>query len=83
MRKTTLIIERPIWLLCSLRTGISGPRPVPWWIILVSVLVGLLILLIVVLILWRYGFFKRKKYEPSLYRAELQHEREQWSQTQM
>ncbi|CAJ0598713.1 unnamed protein product [Cylicocyclus nassatus] len=61
-----------------------GSRPVPWWLILVSILIGLLILLIVVLILWRCGFFKRKKYgEPSLYRAELQHEREQWNQTQM
>ncbi|VDL77756.1 unnamed protein product [Nippostrongylus brasiliensis] len=60
-----------------------GSRPIPWWIILVSALVGLLILLVVVLILWRCGFFKRKKYEPSLYRAELQHEREQWSQSQM
>ncbi|KHJ93636.1 FG-GAP repeat protein [Oesophagostomum dentatum] len=61
-----------------------GSRPVPWWIILVSILIGLLILFIVVLILWRCGFFKRKKYgEPSLYRAELQHEREQWNQTQM
>ncbi|XGW15891.1 hypothetical protein V3C99_001385 [Haemonchus contortus] len=60
-----------------------GSRPVPWWIILVSALIGLLILLIMILILWRCGFFKRKKYEPSLYRAELQHEREQWSQSQM
>ncbi|EPB72084.1 FG-GAP repeat protein [Ancylostoma ceylanicum] len=61
-----------------------GSRPIPWWVILVSILIGLLILLIVVLILWRCGFFKRKKYgEPSLYRAELQHEREQWNQTQM
>ncbi|KIH57930.1 FG-GAP repeat protein [Ancylostoma duodenale] len=61
-----------------------GSRPIPWWVILVSILIGLLILFVVVLILWRCGFFKRKKYgEPSLYRAELQHEREQWNQTQM
>ncbi|KAJ1347733.1 hypothetical protein KIN20_002875 [Parelaphostrongylus tenuis] len=61
-----------------------GSRPVPWWLILVSVIVGLLILFVLIMILWRCGFFKRKKYgEPSLYQAELQHEKEQWSQSQM
>uniref|UniRef100_A0A0K0CUN6 Integrin_alpha2 domain-containing protein n=1 Tax=Angiostrongylus cantonensis TaxID=6313 RepID=A0A0K0CUN6_ANGCA len=61
-----------------------GSRPVPWWLILISMFLGLLILFVLVMILWRCGFFKRKKYgEPSLYRAELQHEHEQWSQSQM
>lgn len=61
-----------------------GSRPVPWWLILISMFLGLLILFVLVMILWRCGFFKRRKYgEPSLYRAELQHEHEQWSQSQM
>ncbi|KAK6025953.1 FG-GAP repeat protein, partial [Ostertagia ostertagi] len=42
-----------------------GSRPVPWWIILVSALIGLLILLVVVLILWRVVFSKGKSTSPA------------------
>ncbi|XP_069509821.1 integrin alpha-7 isoform X1 [Ambystoma mexicanum] len=36
---------------------------VPWWIILVAVLAGILVLALLVLILWKCGFFKRARYE--------------------
>ncbi|XP_059094879.1 integrin alpha-PS1-like isoform X2 [Tigriopus californicus] len=32
-----------------------------WWIILISILVGLLVLVLICLILWKLGFFKRKR----------------------
>ncbi|XP_076858883.1 integrin alpha-6 isoform X2 [Brachyhypopomus gauderio] len=34
---------------------------VPWWIILVAVLAGILMLALLVLLLWKCGFFKRAK----------------------
>ncbi|XP_018592370.1 integrin alpha-1 isoform X2 [Scleropages formosus] len=36
---------------------------IPLWIIIVSILIGLLILALVILILWKAGFFKRKSME--------------------
>ncbi|XP_071532933.1 integrin alpha-8-like isoform X1 [Panulirus ornatus] len=36
---------------------------VPWWVYLVSVLGGLLVLVIIILIMWKCGFFKRKRVE--------------------
>ncbi|PAV81558.1 hypothetical protein WR25_08553 [Diploscapter pachys] len=66
------------------RPAIGEPRPAPWWLYLISVLIGLLILAILAYILYKCGFFKRKRVdEPSLYTAELKHEREQWAQSQM
>ncbi|CAI4226617.1 unnamed protein product [Auanema sp. JU1783] len=57
---------------------------IPLWIILASVAAGLFILLLFVLCLWKCGFFKRKRVgEPSLHRAQLTHEREQWAQSRM
>ncbi|XP_071811629.1 integrin alpha-8-like [Apostichopus japonicus] len=36
---------------------------VPFWAILVSIFVGLLILILIIIILWKLGFFKRKKFD--------------------
>nr|AAA16600.1 alpha-7 integrin [Mus musculus domesticus] len=35
---------------------------VPWWVILLGVLAGLLVLALLVLLLWKLGFFKRAKH---------------------
>uniref|UniRef100_A0A8C0XHC7 Integrin alpha-7 n=1 Tax=Castor canadensis TaxID=51338 RepID=A0A8C0XHC7_CASCN len=35
---------------------------VPWWVILLAVLAGLLVLALLVLLLWKMGFFKRAKH---------------------
>ena len=36
------------------------------WIIIVSICAGLLFLVIIVLVLWKCGFFKRKRYPKSM-----------------
>ncbi|XP_035526753.1 integrin alpha-6-like isoform X1 [Morone saxatilis] len=36
---------------------------VPWWIIVLSILLGLLLLGLLAFLLWKCGFFKRAKYE--------------------
>ncbi|TSK17965.1 Integrin alpha-6 [Bagarius yarrelli] len=38
----------------------------PWWIILVAILLGLLLLGLLVFLLWKCGFFKRSKYNDSV-----------------
>ncbi|XP_030876008.1 integrin alpha-7 isoform X1 [Leptonychotes weddellii] len=35
---------------------------VPWWVILMAVLAGLLVLALLVLLMWKMGFFKRARY---------------------
>ncbi|XP_052021877.1 integrin alpha-7 isoform X3 [Apodemus sylvaticus] len=35
---------------------------VPWWVVLLAVLAGLLVLALLVLLLWKLGFFKRAKH---------------------
>ncbi|XP_071513010.1 LOW QUALITY PROTEIN: uncharacterized protein [Panulirus ornatus] len=42
------------------------PEEVPLWVILVSIFAGLLVLIIIVLILWKLGFFERKRPDPTL-----------------
>ncbi|XP_071388010.1 integrin alpha-6 isoform X1 [Centroberyx affinis] len=39
---------------------------VPWWIILVAVLAGILMLALLVFLLWKCGFFRRSKYDDSV-----------------
>ncbi|XP_060714286.1 integrin alpha-7 isoform X4 [Tachysurus vachellii] len=48
---------------------------VPWWIILIAVLAGVIVLALIVCILWKCGFFKQTErhhhYETEFYRAQL------------
>ncbi|XP_029461656.1 integrin alpha-6 isoform X2 [Rhinatrema bivittatum] len=47
---------------------------VPWWIILVAVLAGILMLALLVFLLWKCGFFKRSKkdqYDATYHKAEI------------
>ncbi|XP_075381532.1 integrin alpha-7 isoform X3 [Mycteria americana] len=37
---------------------------VPWWVILLAVLAGVLVLALLVFVLWKLGFFRRVRYAP-------------------
>ncbi|KAM8933680.1 integrin alpha-6 [Pelodytes ibericus] len=39
---------------------------VPWWVILVAILAGILMLALLVFSLWKCGFFKRSRYDDSV-----------------
>uniref|UniRef100_A0A8B9HP15 Integrin alpha-2 domain-containing protein n=1 Tax=Astyanax mexicanus TaxID=7994 RepID=A0A8B9HP15_ASTMX len=56
--------------------GLSDQYWIPWWIILIAILAGVLVLALLVCILWKCGFFKRTErhphFETEYYRAHLQ-----------
>ncbi|KAL7843017.1 hypothetical protein AOLI_G00245290 [Acnodon oligacanthus] len=43
--------------------GISDQYWIPWWIILIAILAGVLVLALLVCILWKCGFFQRAQYK--------------------
>ncbi|XP_048343564.1 integrin alpha-7 [Sphaerodactylus townsendi] len=43
--------------------SVAVARGVPWWIILIAILAGIVVLGLLVSILWKLGFFKRTRYE--------------------
>ncbi|XP_041440306.1 integrin alpha-7 isoform X1 [Xenopus laevis] len=55
--------------------GVAALGGIPWWIILIAVLAGILLLALLVFILWKCGFFKRSnaqaKYTTNYYQAQL------------
>uniref|UniRef100_A0A8C5B2X3 Integrin alpha-2 domain-containing protein n=1 Tax=Gadus morhua TaxID=8049 RepID=A0A8C5B2X3_GADMO len=55
--------------------GLADQYQIPWWIILIAVLAGILLLTLLVCLLWKCGFFKRSKprrhFETEFYRAHL------------
>ncbi|VDN07933.1 unnamed protein product [Thelazia callipaeda] len=59
------------------RPAISETVSMPWWLILLAAILGLLILFILIVIFWKCGFFKRNRPQhPILYQAEYQFRRE-------
>uniref|UniRef100_A0A8C3UCY8 Integrin subunit alpha 6 n=1 Tax=Catharus ustulatus TaxID=91951 RepID=A0A8C3UCY8_CATUS len=62
--RVTVFPEKPV----ALYTG------VPWWIIAVAILAGILMLALLVFLLWKCGFFKRNKkdhYDATYHKAEI------------
>lgn len=45
---------------------ISEPTEVPLWVIIISVIVGLIVLILLIIALWKLGFFKRSRPDPTL-----------------
>ncbi|XP_054472207.1 integrin alpha-7 [Anoplopoma fimbria] len=46
--------------------GLTDQYSIPWWIILIAVLAGILLLTLLVCILWKCGFFQRAHYKEKL-----------------
>lgn len=43
-----------------------GAVSIPWWIYFISIAGGILLLLLMSYFLWKLGFFKRKRPDPTL-----------------
>uniref|UniRef100_A0A7N6A9Y5 Integrin alpha-2 domain-containing protein n=1 Tax=Anabas testudineus TaxID=64144 RepID=A0A7N6A9Y5_ANATE len=50
----------------SPESAVAQHGGVPWWIILIAVLAGILILALLVFLLWKCGFFKRSKQDDNV-----------------
>ncbi|XP_072237971.1 integrin alpha-7 isoform X2 [Leuresthes tenuis] len=46
--------------------GLADQYRIPWWIILIAILAGILLLTLLVCILWKCGFFRRAHYKDKL-----------------
>lgn len=47
-------------------SDLQEPEPVPIWIIIGSIIAGLFLLILLTLLLWKLGFFKRRRPDPTL-----------------
>ena len=41
--------------------GVEGIANIPVWVMVVSIMAGLLVVIIISLILWKFGFFERRR----------------------
>lgn len=46
--------------------GLTDQYRIPWWIILIAILAGILLLTLLVCLLWKCGFFRRAQYKDKL-----------------
>ncbi|XP_028653866.1 integrin alpha-7 isoform X2 [Erpetoichthys calabaricus] len=46
--------------------AISDYEGIPWWIILIAILAGILVLALLVCLLWKCGFFRRAQYKDTV-----------------
>ncbi|XP_061547839.1 integrin alpha-6 isoform X1 [Phycodurus eques] len=68
-RATNTILRTPdteVTLTVFPESAVAQYGGVPWWIIVVAVLAGILILALLVFLLWKCGFFKRSKQEDAV-----------------
>ncbi|XP_049583420.1 integrin alpha-6 isoform X1 [Syngnathus scovelli] len=68
-RATNMILKTPdteVTLMVFPESAVAQYGGVPWWIIVVAVLAGILILALLVCLLWKCGFFKRAKQEDTV-----------------
>ncbi|XP_028291251.1 integrin alpha-6 isoform X2 [Gouania willdenowi] len=74
---TNIILRTPdttVTVAVSPDSAVAQLGGVPWWIILVAVLAGILILALLVFLLWKCGFFKRAtkdQYDAAYHKAEI------------
>uniref|UniRef100_A0A8C4N444 Integrin subunit alpha 6 n=1 Tax=Eptatretus burgeri TaxID=7764 RepID=A0A8C4N444_EPTBU len=63
-------------LMVSPEMSIQPYQSIPWWIILLAVLAGILMLALLILLLWKCGFFKRTthemQYEAKYHKAKIE-----------
>lgn len=60
-RLLTNVMEHSTTVFTDVQPKSPPPEPIAWWIILISVLAGLILIAVMVLILWKCGFFVRKQ----------------------
>ena len=51
----------PLLVIQTLSAGETGLSGVPIWIMVTAIVAGLLLVTIITLILWKFGFFERKR----------------------
>jgi hypothetical protein len=58
---------------------VQGPPGIPLWIIIVSIIAGVLLLALVIFLMWKCGFFRRnRRSDMGKYKAKMQHNTEDY-----
>uniref|UniRef100_A0A670HQF8 Integrin subunit alpha 7 n=1 Tax=Podarcis muralis TaxID=64176 RepID=A0A670HQF8_PODMU len=79
--RNLVLKDATIPVMVYLDPSVAVARGVPWWIILIAVLAGILVLGLLVSILWKLGFFKRARYHedkvPQYHAVKIPHQERQ------
>uniref|UniRef100_A0A7N6F602 Integrin subunit alpha 7 n=1 Tax=Anabas testudineus TaxID=64144 RepID=A0A7N6F602_ANATE len=59
-------VSRAVPVMIYPEHGLADQYWIPWWIILIAILAGILLLTLLVCILWKCGFFRRAHYKDKL-----------------